>query len=315
MCLECGVDGRPISIPSYRSFRRHLINIHKQKIDPRICEHCGHRANKRNDLHYHILIKHNIKPPKDLQYPKCGLCTFIALDPIALRKHKEEDHQSQGQQHCIYCNKTFQKEIQLYSHMRSNHKERAQDDGVMDFSEEEAYEDETDKYVPNHPDATQAITIATTTSSESKIKVLSNIALPAKGQFIIDSQGGATNVLVATATDNIALEPSSEAEAMSNVASGIATSLAVLDTGAQLEGAQFEEDLQSQYIEAAMADVHGEILKKGEEHDSGTQVVTKFITEEGSELQLTAAQKAQLLEQLQGQGKSLYFSNIKWRFY
>lgn len=301
LCLQCGVDGRPISIPSYRSFRRHLINIHKQKIDPRICEHCGHRANKRNDLHYHILIKHEIKPPKDLVYPKCGLCAFIALDQPALRKHKEEDHQSQGQQHCIYCNKTFQKEIQLYGHMRSHHKERAMEDGVIDFSEEETYEDDSDKYVPNHPDATQTVTIATTTSSESKIKVLSNIALPTKGQFhIIDSQGTA-NVLVATSTENIALEPSSEAEAMSNVASGITTSLAVLDTGAQLEGSEsYEEDLQSQYIEQQLADVHGEILKK-EEDDDDSQVVTKFITEEGSELQLTAAQKAQLLEQLQGQ--------------
>lgn len=292
LCLECGMDGRPISIPTYKGFRKHLINVHKQKIDSRLCEHCGHRSHKRNDLHYHILIKHNIKPPNDLQFPKCGLCAFIALDQNALRKHKEEDHQSQGQQHCIYCNKTFQKEIQLYTHMRNNHKERAQEDGVMDFSDEETYEDDADKYVPNHPEATQA------TTGESKIKVLSNITLPAKGQFIIDAQGGG-NVLVATTTENIALEPSSEAEGLSNVASGIATSLAVLDTNPQLEGGEhFEEDLQSQYIEAAMADVHGEILKKDEEE---TEVVTKFITEEGSELELTAAQKAQLLEQLQGQ--------------
>lgn len=292
LCLDCGVDGRPISIPTYKSFRRHLVNIHKQRIDPRLCEHCGHRSTKRNDLHYHILTKHQIKPPADLQFPKCGLCTFIALDQVALRKHKEEDHQAQGQQHCIYCNKTFQKEIQLYAHMRSNHKERAQEDGVMDFSDEETYEDEADKYVPNHPEATQPPT------GESKIKVLSNITLPAKGQFIIDSQGGG-NVLVTTATENISLEPSSEAEGLSNVASGIATSLAVLDTNAHLDTTEtYEEDLQSQYIEAAMADVHGEILKKD---DDGTEVVTKFITEEGSELELTAAQKAQLLEQLQGQ--------------
>lgn len=293
LCLDCGVDGRPISIPTYKSFRRHLINIHKQKIDPRLCEHCGHRSNKRNDLHYHILTKHQIKPPADLQFPKCGLCTFVALDQASLRKHKEEDHQAQGQQHCIYCNKTFQKEIQLYAHMRSNHKERAQEDGVMDFSDEETYEDDADKYVPNHPEATHA-----PAAGESKIKVLSNITLPAKGQFIIDSQVGG-NVLVTTATENISLEPSSEAEGLSNVASGIATSLAVLDTNAHLDTTEtYEEDLQSQFIEAAMADVHGEILKKD---DDGTEVVTKFITEEGSELELTAAQKAQLLEQLQGQ--------------
>lgn len=292
LCLDCGKDGRPISIPNYKSFRRHLINFHKQKIDPRLCEHCGHRSVKRNDLHYHIFMKHGIKPPADLQFPKCGLCTHIALDQSALRKHKEEDHQAHGLQHCIYCNKTFQKEIQLYTHMRNNHKERAQEDGVMDFSEEETYEDDADKYVPNHPEASQVA------AGETKIKVLSNITLPAKGQFIIDAQGG-SNVLVATATDNISLEPSSEAEGLSNVASGIATSLAVLDTNAHLDGNEsYEEDLQSQYIEAAMADVHGEILKKDED---GEEVVTKFITEEGSELELTAAQKAQLLEQLQGQ--------------
>lgn len=61
LCLECGVDGRPISIPAYKSFRRHLINVHRQKIDPRLCEHCGFRSIKRNDLHYHILTKHQIK--------------------------------------------------------------------------------------------------------------------------------------------------------------------------------------------------------------------------------------------------------------
>lgn len=301
LCLECGVNGRPISIPSYKGFRRHLINTHKQKIDPRICEHCGHRATKRLDLHYHILLKHDIKPPNDLQYPKCAMCTFVALDQAALRKHKEEDHQSQSsQQHCIYCNKTFSKEIQLYAHMRSNHKERAQEDGVMDFSDEEHYEDESDKYVPNHPETTA--TVAGSGSSDSKIKVLSNITLPSKAPFIIDSQGNNSVTLVSTSTIN--LEPSSEAEGLSNVASGIATSLAVLDTDAHLEtnDDQYDEEMQShQYIEAAMANVHGEILSPKKHDDDGTGVVTKFITEEGSELQLTADQKAQLLEQLQGQ--------------
>lgn len=288
LCLECGVSGRPISIPSYRGFRRHLVNIHKQKIDPRLCEHCGYRSIKRNDLHYHLLIKHEIQPPQDLHFPKCGMCTFIALDQNALKRHKDEDHQSQSsQQTCIYCNKTFQKENQLFIHMRNHHKERAIEDGVMDFSDEETYEDENDKYVPNHPEASQAMGTVT----GSKIKVLSNITLPSKAPFIIDSQSGSSTVLVSTSTQG----PSSEAEGLSSVASGIAM---VLDTNAQLENVEtYEEDLQTQYIEAAMADVHGEILKKDDE--STTTEVVKFITEEGSELELTSAQKARLLEQLQ----------------
>lgn len=297
LCLDCGQNGRPISIPSYARFRRHLVQTHGQKIDPRLCEHCGHRSQQKHDLYYHMLIKHELPAPKEFIYPKCGLCAFVAVDGTALRKHKEEDHQAQSsQQLCIYCNKSFQKEIQLYAHMRSNHRDRAQEDGVMDFTDEENYDDEADKYVPNHPEISQA-----TTSAGSKIKVLSNIQLPTKAPFItIDSQGG-TNVLVTTTTETIQLEPSSEAEGLSNVASGIATSLAVLDSNAHLDEnvESYDDDLQTQFIEAAMADVHGEILKK--EDGQHTQVVTKFVTEEGSELELTAAQKARLLEQLQGQ--------------
>lgn len=310
LCLDCGVNGRPISIPSYRGFRRHLIVVHKQQIDRRLCEHCGWRSTKRNDLHYHMLTKHSIKAPADLHFPKCVLCDFVAIDVQALRKHKQEDHQAQSsQQVCIYCNKTFSKEIYLYAHMRDNHKERAQEDGVMDFSDDEMYEDDADKYVPNHPEASTS-TANTSASGDNKIKILSNIALPGKSPFVLDAVANASNI-IATASDNINLEPSSEAEGLSNVASGIATSLAVLDTNVHMDesdGTYHDgEDLQSsQYIEAAMANVHGEILSEKKEDDNGSgDLQTKFITEEGSELELTAAQKAELLEQLQGQSDGL----------
>lgn len=310
LCLECGVNGRPISIPSYRGFRRHLVAVHKQQIDKRLCEHCGWRSAKRNDLHYHMLTKHSIKAPADLHFPKCALCDYVAIDLQALRKHKQEDHQAQSsQQVCIYCNKTFSKEIYLYAHMRDNHKERAQEDGVMDFSDEEMYEDDADKYVPNHPEASTS-TANTSSGADNKIKILSNIALPSKSPFVLDAVANASNIITSTA-DNINLEPSSEAEGLSNVASGIATSLAVLDTNVHMDegdGAYHDgDDLQSsQYIEAAMANVHGEILSEKKEDENGSgDLQTKFITEEGSELELTAAQKAELLEQLQGQSDGL----------
>lgn len=310
LCLECGVNGRPISIPSYRGFRRHLIAVHKQQIDKRLCEHCGWRSAKRIDLHYHMLTKHSIKAPADLHFPKCALCDYVAIDLQALRKHKQDDHQAQSsQQVCIYCNKTFSKEIYLYAHMRDNHKERAQEDGVMDFSDEELYEDDADKYVPNHPEASTS-TANASSSADNKIKILSNIALPSKSPFVLDAVTNASNIITSTA-DNINLEPSSEAEGLSNVASGIATSLAVLDTNVHMDesdGAYHDgDDLQSsQYIEAAMANVHGEILSEKKEDENGSgDLQTKFITEEGSELELTAAQKAELLEQLQGQSDGL----------
>lgn len=308
LCLECGVNGRPISIPSYRGFRRHLIAVHKQQIDKRLCEHCGWRSIKRNDLHHHMLTKHSIKAPADLHFPKCALCDFVAIDLPALRKHKQEDHQAHSsQQVCIYCNKTFSKEIYLYAHMRDNHKERAQEDGVMDFSDDEMYEDDADKYVPNHPEASTS-TANTSSTTDNKIKILSNIALPGKSPYVLDAVANASNIIAA---DNINLEPSSEAEGLSNVASGIATSLAVLDTNVHMDegdGAYHDgDDLQSsQYIEAAMANVHGEILTEKKEDENGSgDLQTKFITEEGSELELTAAQKAELLEQLQGQSDGL----------
>lgn len=311
LCLECGVNGRPISIPSYRGFRRHLVAVHKQQIDRRLCEHCGWRSTKRLDLHYHMLTKHSIKAPADLHFPKCALCDYVAIDLMALRKHKQEDHQAQSsQQVCIYCNKTFSKEIYLYAHMRDNHKERAQEDGVMDFSDDEMYEDDADKYVPNHPEASTSTANTSASGADNKIKILSNIALPGKSPYVLDAVANASNI-IATVSDNINLEPSSEAEGLSNVASGIATSLAVLDTNVHMDegdGTYHDgDDLQSsQYIEAAMANVHGEILTEKKEDENGSgDLQTKFITEEGSELELTAAQKAELLEQLQGQSDGL----------
>lgn len=303
LCLECGVNGRPISIPSYRGFRRHLINVHKQKIDSRLCEHCGWRSKDRTELHYHMFIKHNIKTPQDLHFPKCGICGHIAIDVPAMRKHKQDDHLTQSsQQVCIYCSKTFLKEIHLYSHMRQAHKERSQEDGILQFSEDDDFDDESDKYVPNNPEP------QTNATPETKIKVLSNIALPSKSPFVVDAVANASNIIASA--DNINLEPSSEAEGLSNVASGIATSLAVLDTDVHLEdndSSAYGEDLQSsQYIEAAMANVHGEILaESNKKQEESAEVETKFITEEGSELELTAAQKAELLEQLQGQTEGL----------
>lgn len=106
LCLRCGVNGRPISIPSYKGFRRHLIGTHKEKIDPRICEHCGFKVNKRPDLHYHCLMKHNIVPPQNVVFPKCEECQYIAPDVAALLKHRETHHKTKNLHHCIYCNKT-----------------------------------------------------------------------------------------------------------------------------------------------------------------------------------------------------------------
>lgn len=265
LCLRCGVNGRPISIPSYKGFRRHLIGTHKEKIDPRICEHCGFKVNKRPDLHYHCLIKHNIKPPQNVVFPKCDECQYIAPDVAALLKHRETHHKTKNLHHCIYCNKTFSNEMLVYNHIRNNHKERACEDGVMDFDDDEIL-DESNQYVPNNE---------TSPSGSNRIKILSNIELP----------------LHTVASQDINLEPSSEAEGLSNVATGIATSLGVLDSSDELH-----------YMDTGVVSTEPhEGDCKSEQTDDVT--VTQFITEDGSlsTLQLTPSQKADLVRQMENQ--------------
>lgn len=266
LCLRCGVNGRPISIPSYKGFRRHLTGTHKEKIDPRICEHCGYKVAKRPDLHYHYLMKHNIVPPHNVVFPKCEECQYIAPDVAALLKHRETHHKTKNLHHCIYCNKTFSNEILLYNHIRNNHRERACEDGVMDFEDDEMLDD---SYVPNDE---------STSSGSNKIKILSNIELPVHSvESSVESQ-------------DISLEPSSEAEALSNVATGIATSLGVLDTS---------DDLQ--YIDSEINATEQMESEKSEANDDVT--MTQFITEDGSlsTLQLTSSEKADLVRQMENQ--------------
>lgn len=271
LCLRCGVNGRPISIPSYKGFRRHLIVTHKEKIDPRICEHCGFKVIKRPDLHYHCLMKHNIVPPHNVVFPKCEECQYIAPDVAALLKHRETHHKTKNLHHCIYCNRTFSNEILLYNHIRGNHKERACEDGVMDFDDDEMLGDNS--YVPNNEASPSS-----TSSGANKIKILSNIELPVH------------TISTTVTSQDINLEPSSEAEALSNVATGIATSLGVLDSSDDL---QYMDDGEMNAVEQL----------EGEKSENDDVTVTQFITEDGSlsTLQLTSSEKADLVRQMENQ--------------
>ncbi|XP_049286427.1 centrosome-associated zinc finger protein CP190 [Anopheles funestus] len=278
LCLRCGINGRPISIPSYKAFYNHLIHKHKERIDVRICEHCGYKAQQRNPhLMYHWLTEHKIKPP--IKFPRCDECDHVAMTADDLQKHEEEVHTRGDLQQCIYCNKVFAKEMELYDHMKVQHKERAIADGVLEFTDDEDYQTEEELASPQskaYP--------AAGSSGEGKIKILSNITLPpAKGAGAIGS------------ARHITLEPSSEAEALSNVASGIATSLTLVgDNGVVID----DPNYQNQFIEAELASVHGESATSG----TGTDTVPKLVTADGTELQLTQSQKDEIISQLQSTG-------------
>lgn len=337
LCLKCGVNGRPISIPSYKSFRRHLVNVHRERIDPRICEHCGLKSMRKDELHHHMFMQHQIKPPADVHFPKCLQCTFVAPHNASLNKHREEKHPKPklNAHHCIYCNKTFSNEILVYAHMRNNHKERACEDGVMDFDEDQ---DDVEQYIPSsemigHVGGGNIVVgsgggLLVSGSSvvgsgggssggDNKIKIISNISLPTKGiPYVFDAGAHTVSSIsgsqLSQHTSNISLESSSEAEGLGTVASGIATSLTVLDTNVVIGGdahneyhtqsdADGQEMITNQYIETAMASVHGEYMKKVDASAIADAGLTQFVNEEGSTLELTASQKADLLQQLQEQ--------------
>lgn len=255
LCLECGSGGRPISIPTYKKFRMHLMNIHKQKIDPRICEHCGLKPARRIELIQHQLLSHNINPPADVPLFRCSTksCNFVTQKEELLMKHKREIHK-EFQQKCKYCSKVFNKEFLLHAHMRAVHRHMAKTDGVMEFSEDEEYE-------PAGSNNSLPV-------KKAKIEILSNIEIPLVNQ------------------------PSSEAEALTNVASGIATSIGLVDNA------------DDQYnIEQQLAQVHGEFEEEPKKGAEG--IFTRLVAEDGTELQLTAEQKEEILQQLQQQGANL----------
>src|SRR5690349_9672332 len=99
--------------------------------------------------------------------------------------------------------------------MRAVHRHMAKTDGTMEFSEDEEYEP----------------------ARKQKIEILSNIEIPPSEALSFEVDG----VVVS--------QPSSEAEALTSVATGITTSIALVDNAG----------LDDQFnIEQQLAQVHGE---------------------------------------------------------
>ncbi|XP_058791112.1 uncharacterized protein LOC131664196 isoform X2 [Phymastichus coffea] len=90
-CAKCSLDEKYIN---YFMYRRHMQDVHNEKFDPRICEHCGYKATKRNILMYHMYTKHNITPPKNMTFPKCKVCNYIGLSESLLARH-QANHKNQ----------------------------------------------------------------------------------------------------------------------------------------------------------------------------------------------------------------------------
>ncbi|OWR52567.1 putative microtubule binding protein [Danaus plexippus plexippus] len=175
ICLICGTPGRALHFTSYYNFRKHLVEVHNEKPVPTICEYCGQKSLKRNYLLHHLLTKHGVEPPSNYHFPRCNVCNYIALNEALLVKHKmthtelkqfrcnvcaanfnssnqilihiqKTGHKYSAERKtnlkCIYCLKVFLRESNLYAHLKTNHKEAAKNDGIVDDSEEEQQEEE-----------------------------------------------------------------------------------------------------------------------------------------------------------------------------
>ncbi|XP_073819212.1 centrosome-associated zinc finger protein CP190 [Musca autumnalis] len=206
LCLRCGRNGHPISIPSYRGFRRHLINTHKETIDPALCEHCGWRSSSKRELHFHMQLEHKVRTNLYI-FPECQLCQQMCIDSDALNQHLIDSHPDENKQQCIYCNKIFPEELQLYTHMKTFHKKQALEDGIIDYSDDETVnaqpifpppnEDE-EMLVDEELDAQQ--------HSEKKVKILSDISLPIASSIIKTDGLASENVTAGESTTSVASE-------------------------------------------------------------------------------------------------------------
>ncbi|KAI9577007.1 centrosome-associated zinc finger protein CP190 [Glossina fuscipes] len=174
LCLRCGRNGHPISIPSYRGFRRHLTNTHKETIDAALCEYCGWRSTVKRELHFHMQLEHKVKTNLYI-FPECQLCAQMCIDSDGLNQHLIDSHPEENKQQCIYCNKIFPEEMQLYTHMKTFHKKQALEDGIIDQSDDET--------IPEYlsQENQEILEEMAQVVEEKKIKILSDISLPTSG--------------------------------------------------------------------------------------------------------------------------------------
>ncbi|XP_015119867.1 centrosome-associated zinc finger protein CP190 [Diachasma alloeum] len=200
-CHKCDIDEE---YPTYYMYRRHMQDVHEEKFDPRVCEHCGYKATKRNILMHHMYVKHNVPPPKSMSFPKCHACNYVGLSDTLLARHqKSHNHgprsllNSQTDEvECVQCSETFKDVSELASHEMST----GHGTSVPTVNGDKGY----------------------------KCSLCPKVFIkPVNLQVHVESAHKEREV--AEVGPGIPLEPSSEAEALSHVASGIAASLGVAE--------------------------------------------------------------------------------------
>ncbi|XP_076762256.1 centrosome-associated zinc finger protein CP190 [Xylocopa sonorina] len=204
-CNKCDLEEE---YTNYYMYRRHMQDVHEEKFDPRVCEHCGYKATKRNILMYHLYTKHNVPPPKSLCFPKCQACSYVALSETLLFRHQiNHNHRPTPRQHsstaeeiqCMECSQTFKDFAALTAHeINTGHRNLS------------------DRKMNGHRCIHCGIVFVRAPNLQ--------VHLDCVHKDLRNSAGTGVSMPA------ISLEPSSEAEALSHVASGIAASLGVGDS-------------------------------------------------------------------------------------
>lgn len=125
---------------------------------------------------------------------------------------------------CQYCSKRFPAGSNLFVHIRQQHREDARRDGIVSLDE---MEEDQMELIENEQHLIKHDLQYAPAEKREKVKILQDVKLPSN----VDALEESSNTLT--------LEPSSESESLSNVASGIATSLSLVDVVVLDENQQY----------------------------------------------------------------------------
>lgn len=114
-CYTCSLD-IPLEFADYHSYQQHLKDVHKGN-PSRSCNICGIKLTQKLELAYHQYKEHN-KVSKSFSFPKCDLCDYIAKNDSALLKHRSQ-HTNAEKYTCSVCGVKFCSFGALQGHMQT----------------------------------------------------------------------------------------------------------------------------------------------------------------------------------------------------
>ncbi|KAG5875823.1 hypothetical protein JTB14_008137 [Gonioctena quinquepunctata] len=253
VCSKCiDIGGELQEFVLYYLYRKHMTDVHNEIFDASLCKYCGRKCSNHNLMMYHLYTKHALKPPSSYNFPKCDRCPYIALSSARLNKHKHSHNPNEIQcqdcklaftnsqtltchirvtghynkpgrvsYDCQYCMKKLQSAINLFTHIKNSHLKEGKRDGIVCLDELDSIDDMANDKEEEQESENEYVTPEMQGSGmqKDKVKIISNVKVPPNQQ----SSDGAQQ------SQTISLEASSEAESLNNVASGIATSLGLVD--------------------------------------------------------------------------------------